>query len=66
MENLALRKRAATSASVADCHDILNDLGNDCNGAVDKQTVGVTKEDEATDTAVGFAGFKVGSIAVNI
>ena len=30
------------------CHDILDDFGDDCNGAVDKQIVGVTKEDEAT------------------
>ena len=47
------------------CHDILDDFGNDCNGAVDEQTVGVTEEDEATSTALGVAGYKVGSVAVN-
>ena len=33
-------------------HDILDDLGNDCNGAVDEQTVGVAKEDETTSAAL--------------
>ena len=46
-------------------HDILDDLDDDCNGAVDTQTVGVAKEDEANSAAVRFAGYKVGSIAVS-
>ena len=46
-------------------HVILDDLSDDCNGAVDEHTVGVAKEDEATSAALGFAGKKVGSIAVN-
>ena len=47
------------------CHDILDDIGDDCNGAVDEQTVGVTEEDEAASAAACFAGYKVGSIAVS-
>ena len=46
-------------------YGIIDDLGNDCNGAVDKKTVGVAKEDEATRAAACFAGDKVGSVAVN-
>ena len=45
-------------------HAIFDDLGNDCDGAVDEQTVGVAKEDEAARAALCFAGDKVGSIAV--
>ena len=46
-------------------HNILVDLGNDCNGAVDEQIVGSTEEDEATSAAGRFASYKVGSVAVN-
>ena len=44
---------------------VLDDFGDDCNRAVDKQTVGVAEEDETTSAAVCFAGYKVGSAAVN-
>ena len=47
------------------CIDVLDDFGNDCNGAVDKQTIGVAEEDEATSAASCFAGYNVGSVAVN-
>ena len=42
MENLAFRKRVASFGGR--CHDVLDDFGDDCNGAVDKQTVGVAEE----------------------
>ena len=29
------------------CHDVLDDLGDDCNGAADKPIIGVAEEDEA-------------------
>ena len=47
------------------CHEVLDNLGDDCNGAVDKQTIGVAVEDKATSAAACFAGDKVGSVAVN-
>ena len=47
------------------CHDFLDDFGNDCNGAVEKQTVGVSEEDEATSAAPVVAGDEVGIVTVN-
>ena len=44
---------------------VLDDFGDDCNGAVDEQTVGVAEEDEAISAAPGVAGDEVGSVAVN-
>ena len=46
-------------------HEIHDDLGDDRDGAVDEQTVGVAKEGEATRVALCFAGNKLGSVAVN-
>ena len=46
-------------------HDILDDLDDDCNGAVDKQTVGVAEEDKATSSTACFASDKVGGVTVD-
>ena len=60
-----VEKEASNFSSDGRCHDVLDDLGNDCNGAVDKQTVGAAEEDEVTSAAACFADYKVGSVTVN-
>ena len=64
MENLALRKRAATSAWAVDAMTFLIILAMTAM-EFDEQTVGFTKEDMATCATSCFAGYNVGSVAVN-
>ena len=64
-ENLALRKKVATSVLAAEAMTFLIILAMTAMELLRKQTVGVTEEDEAPRAASCFAGDKVGSVAVN-